>query len=54
MDKSLSTFIHQYLRIVLAALMPVALVTFLSIPFTLEGHPGEVRSAHAPVAQHMT
>ncbi len=54
MDKYLSSFIRQYLRVVLAALTPVVVVTFLSIPFTLEGHPGDERSVHAPVEQHMT
>ena len=54
MDKFLSSFIRQYLRVVLAALMPVLLVAFVSIPFTLQGHPGEERSDPLLLAQHMT
>lgn len=54
MDSSLRLFIYQFGGVVLAALVPVILIAFMSIPFTLGGHPGDVRSAAAPVARHMT
>jgi len=54
MDASLRFFIRQFSGVVLAALVPVILVAFMSIPFTLGGHPGEARSAAGSVAQHMT
>lgn len=54
MDASLRLFIRQFCGVVLAALVPVILIAFMSIPFTLGGHPGDVRPAAAPVAQHMT
>jgi hypothetical protein len=34
-------FIRQFLGVVAATLVPVVLVAFVSIPFTLGGHPGE-------------
>jgi hypothetical protein len=54
MDTSLRLFASQFFSVVIAALAPVVLVTFLSIPFTLGGHPGDVRSASALAGQHMT
>jgi len=54
MDSSLRLFVQQFVGAVLAALVPVVLVTFLSIPYTLGGHPGEARAAELPSAQHMT
>jgi hypothetical protein len=54
MNSSLQLFIRQVLGVVLAALVPVVLVAFLSIPYSLGGHPGEARSAAAPASQHMT
>jgi hypothetical protein len=54
MDTSLRLFIRQYLGVVIATLAPVVLIAYLSIPFTLGGHPGAARTANAPVAQHMT
>lgn len=54
MDASLRLFISQFVGFVAAALIPVIVVAFLSIPFTLGGHPGEIRPAAAPVGQHMT
>ena len=47
-------FVRQYLGVVLAALVPVVVTAFLSIPVNLGGHPGEVRSAQAAAAVHMT
>lgn len=54
MDTSLHLFIRQYLGVVIATLAPVILIAFMSIPFMLGGHPGEARTANAPIAQHMT
>ena len=47
-------FVRQYVGVVLAALAPVVVTAFLSIPVNLGGHPGEVRSAQSTVALHMT
>jgi hypothetical protein len=54
MNSSLRLFICELLGVVLAALVPVVLVAFLSIPYSLGGHPGEDRTATAPSSQHMT
>lgn len=54
MDSSLRLFINQYFGVVLATLVPVILIAFMSIPVTLGGHPGEMYAANAPIAQHMT
>jgi hypothetical protein len=53
MHPVLNLFIRQYLRIVCAALVPVVVTAFLSIPLALGGHPGEPRSAQAGMS-HMT
>jgi hypothetical protein len=50
----LRNFIRQFVGVVAAALVPVLIVAFLTIPFTLGGHPGEPRPAEALVGQHMT
>ncbi len=50
----LRMFVSQFVGVVAAALTPVAVVAFLSIPFTLGGHPGELRPADTPAARHMT
>ena len=54
MNSSLRLFIRQVLNVVLAALVPVVLVAFLSIPYSLGGHPGDDRTATASSSQHMT
>ena len=54
MDTSLRFFLQQYTGVVLASLVPVILVAFMSIPVTLGGHPGSANASNAPVAQHMT
>jgi hypothetical protein len=54
MNSSLRLFICELLGVVLAALVPVVLVAFLSIPYSLGGHPGEERSTDTPKSQHMT
>jgi hypothetical protein len=54
MHPVLALFIRQYLYVVCAALVPVILTTFLSIPMSLGAHPGEVRSASVTADRHMT
>ncbi len=44
-------FAAQFLRVVLATLVPVILVAFTSIPFNLGGHPGEARD-HTLIQMH--
>lgn len=54
LPSSLNRFAHQLLGIVLAGLIPVVLTAFLTIPFNLDGHPGEARSIDPMTSQHMT
>lgn len=54
MNPTLFTFARQYLAVVIAALVPVVLTAFLSIPFNLGGHPGKPRPAQSLVDRHMT
>jgi hypothetical protein len=54
MNSSPRLFIRQLLGVMLAALVPVVLMAFLSIPYSLGGHPGEERTSAAPDNQHMT
>jgi hypothetical protein len=54
MDSSLRLFVRQFGGFVLASLVPVIVVAFLSVPFIVGGHPGEPRTADPLVAQHMT
>jgi hypothetical protein len=54
MDSSLSKFVSQFLGVVLATLVPVILMAFVSIPYSLGGHPGDVRTAESRTSQHMT
>lgn len=51
MQNAQHDFPAQFLRVVLAALVPVILVAFTSIPFNLGGHPGEARD-HARIQMH--
>jgi len=53
MDNPLRSFIRQWLRVALAALLPVLALAFVSIPYSLNGHPGEARLAQ-PAAQRLT
>jgi hypothetical protein len=54
MFNPLRVFVCQFVGVVAAALLPVALVAFLSIPFALGGHPGETLPMATPFARHMT
>lgn len=48
---TLHPFIRQFAGVVAAALVPVILVAFLSIPLSLGGHPGEPRVGAAAFGQ---
>jgi hypothetical protein len=54
MNSDLRDFVTKYLSIVSATLLCVSLVAFLSIPYSLRGHPGEERSAENLGSRHMT
>ncbi len=54
MGTSLRVLISQFVGVVVAALVPVILTAFLSMPFILGGHPGEIRSTDALLGQHMS
>jgi hypothetical protein len=54
MNTDLKSFIASYLRIVLIALVPIALTAFLSIPYSLGGHPGDPVVTATFSSQHMT
>ena len=54
MNLFLRQFIRQFLGVLLASLVPVVLVAFLSIPYSLGGHPGDDRTTTALGTQHMT
>jgi len=54
MHPTLNLFVRQYIGIVCAALLPVIITAFLSIPLSLGGHPGEPRTAQAGSTRHMT
>jgi hypothetical protein len=54
MNKFLSSFIRQFAFVVIASLIPVALVTFLAIPYILEATPGEAQQEDSAVVQPMT
>jgi hypothetical protein len=43
MHSDLRQFASRYLTIVFATLMSVSFVAFLSIPYSLGGHPGDLR-----------
>jgi hypothetical protein len=54
MNTSLRNVALPFVSVVIAALVPVVLAAFLTIPFNLGGHPGEERSAEVTLGQHMT
>ena len=55
MHPELRRFVTRFVGVVLMALMPLAAITFVSIPINLSRHPGEA-APHitAPLMQHMT
>jgi len=52
MNTDLKAFAIQWLRIALVTLMPVAFTAFATMPYTMGGHPGEVRVES--LDRHMT
>ena len=54
MHASLRNVALPFVSVVIAALAPVVLAAFLTIPYNLGGHPGDVRSAAASASWHMT
>jgi hypothetical protein len=54
MNADLKNFVAGYLRIVLIATVPIALTAFLSIPYSLGGHPGEPVALSRPAVQLLT
>ena len=44
MNSDLRQFVTQFLSVVVTTLMVVSLVAFLSIPYSLGGHPGDRRA----------
>ena len=53
MHSALILLIKQVAGVSIAALAVVAFVAFVSIPYTLNGHPGEVRATDSAI-QHLT
>jgi hypothetical protein len=49
MNSDLNQFVTKYLLIVAATLMSVSFVAFVSIPYSLGGHPGEEQALQTPV-----
>lgn len=49
MNSDLKQFARKYLSIVTSTLMLVSFFAFVSIPYSLGGHPGEVNLAQASV-----
>ena len=52
MNPDLKAFALQWLRIALMTLMPVVFAAFVTMPYTMGGHPGEARAQQSNV--HMT
>ena len=55
MHPELRHFLARLVGVALMALMPLALITFVSLPLNLNRHPGDT-AAHieAPLPQHMS
>ena len=53
MNADLQQFIARFVGTVLLALMPVVLTAFVSMPLSLNRHPGETAQTEAPL-RHMT
>ena len=53
MHPALKQFIIQYVAVIGATMLPVIATVFLSMPYTLGGHPGENRGT-AVQAMHLS
>lgn len=55
MHTDLRSFLTRFAGVVLMTLMPIAFITFVSVPLNLNRHPGELtQHVSAPLPQHMT
>lgn len=54
MHTDLHDFLSRLAGTIALTLVPVVFTAFVSLPLSLNRHPGEVATASAPVAQHMT
>jgi hypothetical protein len=54
MDTSLRMFLREFLGVVLATLIPVILTAFMTMPYILQGHPGEKPLNEVAVLRHLT
>jgi uncharacterized membrane protein (DUF4010 family) len=55
MHPELHRFLARLVGVALMALMPLAFIAFVSMPFNLSRHPGEAAPhVTAPLMQHMT
>ena len=54
MDHALRAFVSDLLGVVGMALVPVVVTAFLSVPYTLNRHPGEPLQPDSVVHRHMT
>jgi hypothetical protein len=52
MNASLFCFLRQFGAVVIATVMLVLLLAFLSMPYLLGGHPGETRAAVLQLTPH--
>ena len=54
MDHELCAFLSNFLGVVAMTLIPVIVTAFLTMPFTLNRHPGEPPSSETVAYRHMT
>ena len=54
MESNLQQFVRQFAAVVAAALAPVVLVAFLSMPMILGRHPGETPGSDPLCGRHLT
>lgn len=54
MQTDLHLFLTRLAGVVIATLLPVVLVAFLTMPFSLGRHPGEAPGGLPVLLQHMT
>ena len=54
MHPDLRAFLRRFLGTVFATVFAVAVVTFVAIPFSLGGHPGEPQVVQALLERHLS